>query len=246
MKRTSLKRKAGRVSFKDQEDIINLEECDPSVGRFQNLVATEIVSPQKVFSLRTITFNHVRKLSMISHGLDKKMKELVHTSATNILIESDRWPEWPLISIFWCSTAILLVLFTENETKSHFALIHPSDIPPVHRIPQFYRPPLQWPSHVILLLIQQHRLAKQRARSRPQHQQPHHHHAIGRRIRTAQEVRQGSVARPSKERLFTSASVVKPKNHNKVWPLLFLNIKLHKARDAEWATGLERAPPVYV
>ncbi|OWA50559.1 Nuclear inhibitor of protein phosphatase 1 [Hypsibius exemplaris] len=45
VKRTSVKRKVGRVSFRDEEDIINLEDCDPSVGRFQNLVATEIVSP---------------------------------------------------------------------------------------------------------------------------------------------------------------------------------------------------------
>ena len=43
------KRKIGSVSFNDEEEIINPEDVDPSVGRFRNLVqSTVIPSAQKV------------------------------------------------------------------------------------------------------------------------------------------------------------------------------------------------------
>lgn len=36
------------VVFNDEEDIINPEDVDPSIGRFRNLVQTTIVIPNKV------------------------------------------------------------------------------------------------------------------------------------------------------------------------------------------------------
>lgn len=45
-KKPHAKRK--QVSFTDEEQIINLEDCDPTVGRFQNLVATEVIASAKV------------------------------------------------------------------------------------------------------------------------------------------------------------------------------------------------------
>lgn len=40
----NVKRKRDSVRFKEEEDIINPEDIDPSVGKFRNLVQTEIVS----------------------------------------------------------------------------------------------------------------------------------------------------------------------------------------------------------
>ncbi|GAV02688.1 protein phosphatase 1 regulatory subunit 8 [Ramazzottius varieornatus] len=48
-KRTSSKRK--RVVFNEEEDVINPEESDPSVGRFQNLVSTEVIANTKKMKL---------------------------------------------------------------------------------------------------------------------------------------------------------------------------------------------------
>ena len=45
-KRNSSKRK--RVVFNEEEDVINPEESDPSIGRFQNLVSTEVIANTKV------------------------------------------------------------------------------------------------------------------------------------------------------------------------------------------------------
>ncbi|PIO57299.1 hypothetical protein TELCIR_21294, partial [Teladorsagia circumcincta] len=38
------KRPRGNVAFIEQEEIINPEDVDPSIGRFRNLVATAIIS----------------------------------------------------------------------------------------------------------------------------------------------------------------------------------------------------------
>lgn len=46
-KQRGLKRHKFNVSFKDEEDVINPEDVDPSVGRFRNLVQTTVV-PSKV------------------------------------------------------------------------------------------------------------------------------------------------------------------------------------------------------
>lgn len=41
------KRHKYNISFKDEEDIINPEDIDPSVGKFRNLIQTTVV-PTKV------------------------------------------------------------------------------------------------------------------------------------------------------------------------------------------------------
>ncbi|KAI1284998.1 Nuclear inhibitor of protein phosphatase 1 [Halotydeus destructor] len=41
------KRKSKNISFKEEEDIINPEDIDPSVGRFRNLVQTTVVSTKR-------------------------------------------------------------------------------------------------------------------------------------------------------------------------------------------------------
>nr|CAG4640705.1 EOG090X02VY [Eulimnadia texana] len=42
------KRKKHNVSFKDEEDIINPEDVDPSVGRFRNLIQTTVIPVKKM------------------------------------------------------------------------------------------------------------------------------------------------------------------------------------------------------
>ncbi|XP_053650648.1 nuclear inhibitor of protein phosphatase 1 isoform X1 [Cherax quadricarinatus] len=46
-KQRGLKRHKYNVSFKDEEDVINPEDVDPSVGRFRNLVQTTVVPSKK-------------------------------------------------------------------------------------------------------------------------------------------------------------------------------------------------------
>ncbi|XP_045123115.1 nuclear inhibitor of protein phosphatase 1-like [Portunus trituberculatus] len=46
-KQRGLKRHKFNVSFKDEEDVINPEDVDPSVGRFRNLVQTTVVPSKK-------------------------------------------------------------------------------------------------------------------------------------------------------------------------------------------------------
>lgn len=41
------KRKRGSVSFNDEEEVINPEDVDPTVGRFRNLVQTAIIPHSK-------------------------------------------------------------------------------------------------------------------------------------------------------------------------------------------------------
>ena len=42
------KRKRRSITFNDEEEVINPEDVDPSVGRFRNLVQTSMVIPTKV------------------------------------------------------------------------------------------------------------------------------------------------------------------------------------------------------
>lgn len=42
------KRKTRSITFNDEEEIINPEDVDPSVGRFRNLIQTSMVIPAKV------------------------------------------------------------------------------------------------------------------------------------------------------------------------------------------------------
>jgi len=46
-KRKGLKRKAKGVTFNEEEEIINPEDIDPSVGRFRNLVQTTVIPSSK-------------------------------------------------------------------------------------------------------------------------------------------------------------------------------------------------------
>ena len=41
------KRRASHVRFNEEEEVINPEDIDPSVGRFRNLVQTTVI-PKKV------------------------------------------------------------------------------------------------------------------------------------------------------------------------------------------------------
>lgn len=43
-----VKKKKKIVSFNDEEDVINPEDVDPTVGRFRNMIQTTIVIPNKV------------------------------------------------------------------------------------------------------------------------------------------------------------------------------------------------------
>ena len=52
---TGRKRKRFGVSFNEEEDVINPEDIDPSIGRFRNLVQTTVVSPVKVKTLLGIS-----------------------------------------------------------------------------------------------------------------------------------------------------------------------------------------------
>lgn len=48
VKRPGSKRKNKSVTFNDDEEIINPEDVDPSVGRFRNLVQTTVIPSSKV------------------------------------------------------------------------------------------------------------------------------------------------------------------------------------------------------
>jgi nuclear inhibitor of protein phosphatase 1 len=43
-----VKKKKKAVSFNEEEDVINPEDIDPSVGRFRNMIQTVVVIPNKV------------------------------------------------------------------------------------------------------------------------------------------------------------------------------------------------------
>lgn len=47
-KRKNPKRKAKAITFNEDEEIINPEDVDPSVGRFRNLVQTTVIPSSKV------------------------------------------------------------------------------------------------------------------------------------------------------------------------------------------------------
>jgi nuclear inhibitor of protein phosphatase 1 len=46
--RKGLKRKKKSLTFNEEEEIINPEDIDPSVGRFRNLVQTTVIRASKV------------------------------------------------------------------------------------------------------------------------------------------------------------------------------------------------------
>ena len=42
------------ITFNDEEEVINPEDIDPSVGRFRNLVQSTLVIPNKVVNTFTV------------------------------------------------------------------------------------------------------------------------------------------------------------------------------------------------
>ena len=49
------KRKKQFITFNDEEEVINPEDIDPTVGRFRNLVQTTVI-PTKVYSLNSLLY----------------------------------------------------------------------------------------------------------------------------------------------------------------------------------------------
>lgn len=55
MHKPTRKRKKKGITFNDDEEVINPEDVDPSVGRFRNLVQTTVVpSKVRVHEIRSI------------------------------------------------------------------------------------------------------------------------------------------------------------------------------------------------
>lgn len=57
---TAMKRKS--VSFNEEEDVINPEDVDPTVGRFRNLVSSTIVIPTRskyVFYISSLSLQFI-------------------------------------------------------------------------------------------------------------------------------------------------------------------------------------------
>eukprot|EP00794_Sanderia_malayensis_P004971 gene4971-5619_t len=73
---SSKKRKrssACHVSFRDGEEIINPEDIDPTVGRFRNLVQTEVIIPSKkkrVEPQQSMTESITQRMQTISYAAD--------------------------------------------------------------------------------------------------------------------------------------------------------------------------------
>ena len=64
------KRRKIRITFNEEEDVINPEDIDPSIGRFRNMVETTIIpnKPRYVFlGLRT-------KIQLSDHGSRIRIK----------------------------------------------------------------------------------------------------------------------------------------------------------------------------
>lgn len=62
------KRKKRSITFNDEEEVINPEDIDPSVGRFRNLVHTSLVIPTKVNSIYHMHFKMTVLLRFLSIG----------------------------------------------------------------------------------------------------------------------------------------------------------------------------------
>ncbi|KAK2724478.1 nuclear inhibitor of protein phosphatase 1-like [Artemia franciscana] len=77
---TGRKRKRFGVSFNEEEDVINPEDIDPSIGRFRNLVQTTVVSPvkklkQETLPPGTLTTAHPSHLSI---GYDRENRDVLY------------------------------------------------------------------------------------------------------------------------------------------------------------------------
>lgn len=59
--RSDLKRKKHSVTFNDEEEIINPEDIDPTIGRFRNLVYTTVIPTKRARQYMEDTDNHPQK-----------------------------------------------------------------------------------------------------------------------------------------------------------------------------------------
>lgn len=67
MHKPTRKRKKKGITFNDDEEVINPEDVDPSVGRFRNLIQTTVV-PSKVWCSHTIIIRKRNKVSCNCNG----------------------------------------------------------------------------------------------------------------------------------------------------------------------------------
>lgn len=87
------KRKNKSVNFRDEEEIINLEDVDDSVGKFRNLVQSSVVVPNKRFkpdhsaststasSSKSFLFDQKSQNSFLSDSLSLKLNFNLPNSA---------------------------------------------------------------------------------------------------------------------------------------------------------------------
>ncbi|CAG5115983.1 unnamed protein product [Candidula unifasciata] len=67
------KHKGAHVGFTDEEEVINPEDIDPTIGRFRNLVQTTVIPNKRgkmdLMSLNPASDNHAHKQTHTGHGL---------------------------------------------------------------------------------------------------------------------------------------------------------------------------------
>lgn len=80
------KRKGRSITFKEEEDIINPEDIDPTVGKFRNLVQTAVVPNKKA------------KLDSSSSFLDEKPFHVIKPGSSRDLATSTKPSYNPLLS----------------------------------------------------------------------------------------------------------------------------------------------------
>lgn len=66
------KRKKRSITFNEEEEVINPEDVDPSVGRFRNLVHTSLIIPTKVFIVSYIfPYVFANTFHLVTEGQDE-------------------------------------------------------------------------------------------------------------------------------------------------------------------------------
>ncbi len=109
-----------RLTFNDEEEIINPEDVDPSVGRFRNMVETTII-PRKVSLLLStcdglvVSDQHTKYACVYS----------THTGTKNNIFLSGRTPRSPAC---WAQRILLLILRLSNARCHHRPLRPPESI----------------------------------------------------------------------------------------------------------------------
>lgn len=83
-KRNSRKRKKRGVSFNEDEEIINPEDVDPSIGRFRNLIQTTVIPS---------SLQKRARIEQATHAQDLKLAKHLHPSAIIPHLYQDIPPE---------------------------------------------------------------------------------------------------------------------------------------------------------